>query len=223
MLPKTALGRSIAWLAWRPGVGPASAPRREEGKERENAVVQRASRSRPQPRFRRSDGVWQDQDSNLGRRKPAILQCARPFSFGSPPVPTWPRPSAVSCANNLPVSPAVTPRPRPFRRVPRGMASGGAKVERNSAAVRPNSPPEWRQTWGSGRGSNEPSAYRSHRLSGAGVFMSGTEHEFSSPRGGNSSDTDRERQQAAPGVPGLFLVIRLRDYLPGRWLHRVTT
>jgi hypothetical protein len=59
---------------------------------------------------------------------------------GSPRVPshpTRPRSSAVTCTNGLSMASAVTRRLRPFRPIPRGRASGGAKVERNSAAVRP--------------------------------------------------------------------------------------
>jgi hypothetical protein len=51
-----------------PDAWSALAPRRQEGKWRESAVVQRASRRGLQPRFRSSAGLWQGQDSNLGRR-----------------------------------------------------------------------------------------------------------------------------------------------------------
>ncbi len=51
--------------------------------------------------------------------------------LGSPPVPTRPRSSAVTSTNDARIASAVTRRPHPSRPVPRGMASGGAKLERN--------------------------------------------------------------------------------------------
>jgi hypothetical protein len=129
-------------LVYRPDRWSASAPRPAERNRSETRPGWTAQAGAQNPRFRRSDGVWQDQDSNLGRRKPAILQCARPLPFESLPIPTWPRVSGVSCTNSQLTVPTVTPRPRPLRPVPRGRASAGAKMERNSAAVRPNSTPE---------------------------------------------------------------------------------
>jgi hypothetical protein len=72
---------------------------------------------------------------------PAILQTAAPPPRGSPPIPTRPRPPPVTCANALATASAVTRRrPRPFRPVPRGQASGGAKVERNPRTWVPGAP-----------------------------------------------------------------------------------
>jgi len=62
---------------------------------------------------------------------------APPAPLGSRRIPAWPRSSPVTCTNGLPAASAVTWRPYLFRPVPRGLASGGAKVERNPAAVRP--------------------------------------------------------------------------------------
>src|SRR4029453_4887709 len=62
---------------------------------------------------------------------PAILQVAAPAPRESPAIPTWSWTTAVTCVDSLSTASAVTRRPRPFRPVPRGLASGGAKVERN--------------------------------------------------------------------------------------------
>jgi hypothetical protein len=52
-----------------------------------------------------------------------------------PSHPTWARSPPVTCANGPPTACSVTRRPRPFRRVPRGLASGGAKVERKWSEI----------------------------------------------------------------------------------------
>jgi hypothetical protein len=114
--------------------------------------MRRRERAGGLPRFRRSDGVWQGQDSNLGRRKPAILQVAIPAPLGSLPIPIHPRPSAVTSTNGLPIASAVTRRPYLFRRVPRGLASGGGKVEGNPGRCPARAPdPCGVQPMGSGR------------------------------------------------------------------------
>jgi hypothetical protein len=61
---------------------------------------------------------------------PAILQVAPPAPRESPAIPAWSRTTAVTCTDSLSPASAVTWRPRPFRAVPGGLASGGAKVER---------------------------------------------------------------------------------------------
>jgi hypothetical protein len=91
----------------------ASAPHRQEGKWRENTVVQRASRHGPQPRLRSSAGLWQDQDSNLGRREPAILQPANSGPRRSPPIPTRPQSSATTSTNSPADSPSRHPSSPP--------------------------------------------------------------------------------------------------------------
>jgi hypothetical protein len=140
----------------------ASALRQEEGNWRETGRLSRAGRTAQEPRFRRSGGVWQDQDSNLGRRKPAILQAANLAPRRSRPIPTWSRASAVTSTNGLPTAPAVTWRPRPYRPVPRGPAPGGGKVERNPAAVRPEFRTMWHASYGLESADRlDPGAYRS--------------------------------------------------------------
>jgi hypothetical protein len=62
---------------------------------------------------------------------PAILQVAPPSPRGSRRLPTWPDKPLVTCTNGLSTASAVTRRPGPFRHVPRGLASGGGKVEGN--------------------------------------------------------------------------------------------
>jgi hypothetical protein len=56
---------------------------------------------------------------------------------------------------------AVTRRPRPFRPIPRGLASGRAKVERNPAAIRPEFRGSARPHWHSARHRREPYATHS--------------------------------------------------------------
>jgi hypothetical protein len=60
---------------------------------------------------------------------PAILQVAAAPPRGSPPIPTRPRPSRVTCTNGRSTASAVTRYPRPLRLVPCGRASGGGKLE----------------------------------------------------------------------------------------------
>jgi hypothetical protein len=62
---------------------------------------------------------------------PAILQVAAAAPRESPAIPAWSRTTAVTCMSSLSTASAVTRRPHPFRPVPRGLASGGAKLERN--------------------------------------------------------------------------------------------
>jgi hypothetical protein len=84
---------------------------------------------------------------------PAILQVAAPSPRESPAIPAWSRTTAVTCMNSLSTASVVTRRPRPFRPVPRGLASSGAKVERNPL--------------GSGQGWDRPQIHR----------VGGTPHE----------------------------------------------
>src|SRR4029450_9726857 len=61
---------------------------------------------------------------------PAILQVAAPVTRWSHSIPTCSRTALKTCTNDRPAASAVTRGPRPFRPVPGGLASGGAKVER---------------------------------------------------------------------------------------------
>jgi hypothetical protein len=69
---------------------------------------------------------------------------APPSPRGSPSIATGSRSSAVTCANGPATAFAITRRPRPFRPVPRGLASGGGKVEGIPAT-------RHRAVWPSGR------------------------------------------------------------------------
>jgi hypothetical protein len=62
---------------------------------------------------------------------PAISQTANSTPGRFRPVPIWPPLLPVTCTNGRWAASAVTRRPRPFRLVPRGPASGGGKVEGN--------------------------------------------------------------------------------------------
>src|SRR5918995_3453612 len=72
---------------------------------------------------------------------PAILQVTPPSPRGSRPIPTWSRSLVVTCTNDLPTTSAVTRRPRRFRPVPHGPASGGGKSEGNPGCHLTRVPP----------------------------------------------------------------------------------
>src|SRR5918995_4947642 len=74
---------------------------------------------------------------------PAILQVTPPSPRGSRPIPTWSRSLVVTCTNDLPTTSAVTRRPRRFRPVPHGPASGGGKSEGNPGCHLTRVPPTY--------------------------------------------------------------------------------
>jgi hypothetical protein len=62
---------------------------------------------------------------------PATLQVAAASPRGPPLIPTWSPKPPVTCADVQSAASPIPWRPHPPRRVPRGLASGGAKMERN--------------------------------------------------------------------------------------------
>jgi len=178
----------------------ASAPRPAERNRSETRPGRAAWAGAQKPRLRRSDGVWQDQDSNLGRRKPAILQAAILAPRRSLDIPIRSRLSAMTCANGQPKTPAVTRRPSPLRRVPRGLASGGAKMERNPGRRRPTGA----QSHGNVgiRVNDSPGPLSPpgiHRIDSAGMYcvreVSPRSELESCRRRRNRSETDEKQQQ----------------------------
>jgi hypothetical protein len=95
---------------------------------------------------------------------PAILQVAPPSPRGSRSIPTWSRQSPVTCTNGRPTASAITRRPRRYRLVPRGRASGGGKEEGNPGRRLTRGPRAWGRRGPSRRGDRTTSPTRAHHV-----------------------------------------------------------
>ena len=60
------------------------------------------------PRSRSSGLVWQGQDSNLCRQCRRFYKSQRRLPLAYPSLPTWSRPSPVTCTDGLVSAPTVT-------------------------------------------------------------------------------------------------------------------